>query len=76
MDHHKAVVGSSSSPFTAPAHKNSYGLEAKIAERTIPNTEDTPPEPLQQTLFGELNNQNATQKSKTVALVSPENHKH
>ena len=30
------------------------GVRAKIAVQSIPNTEDTPPEPLQQRLFGEF----------------------
>jgi len=41
------------SPFTAPADKISRTQEATIGDQTSPNTEDTPPEPPQQRLFGE-----------------------
>jgi len=39
---------------SAACAQNLVGTWAQIAHRPIPNTEDTPPEPLQQRLFGEL----------------------
>jgi len=45
------LTGSPTITVTAPAHNKSWAEGAKMGGERIPNTEDTPPKPLQQRLF-------------------------